>query len=548
MEINEDNTAKGAIGKNGSMIISEYPSHRAGETHVCVFNKDTGKFTAGVYVGTSQTPSPYEMKANGNSGSALFFALMPIAMTDKEFCDEYNNLLKCKRDDYSDMTAAEKSAAILCDNLYKRIENADNLGDAGIKISIQTTGNIQPLNALNLNKGAYSPTDVICGTFEILKPADAPSAPRETVENTVFEGRYVLSERQFTNEEKQMIPTLAEWYVIPHEVVQICRHAKLTTESTVKMRNFMLRGSSGTGKTESARAVAAGLKLPYVYITCSANTEITDLLGQILPDVKTDTGSQTETAKTSDSKSIYPTFEDIRLDPATAYEKLTGIYDENVTGDEVYSKLVEKIHDDIINGQDNGEKQSFRYVDTALVNAIRYGWVCEIQEPSIIANPGVIVGLNSLLDNCKSVTLPTGEIIHRHPDAVLIVTTNTDYHGCKPMNQSFNSRMDLIFDVDEPDIATLTERVMKITKCVDETSIRSMAETVREISQRCRELAIRDGCCGARELISWVQSYMICGDMLEAANHTILSSVSSDPENRAEIKSTCLEPKYKTAS
>lgn len=47
----------------------------------------------------------------------------------------------------------------------------------------------------------------------------------------------------------------------------------------------MLRGPAGTGKTEGAKAIAAGLHLPYRCITCSANTEIFDLLGQILPDV-----------------------------------------------------------------------------------------------------------------------------------------------------------------------------------------------------------------------------------------------------------------------
>ena len=51
------------------------------------------------------------------------------------------------------------------------------------------------------------------------------------------------------------------------------------------MRNFMMRGPAGTGKTEGAKAIAAGLGLPYVHLTCSANTEIYDLLGQMLPDV-----------------------------------------------------------------------------------------------------------------------------------------------------------------------------------------------------------------------------------------------------------------------
>lgn len=57
-----------------------------------------------------------------------------------------------------------------------------------------------------------------------------------------------------------------------------------------------------------------------------------------------------------------------------------------------------------------------------------------------------------------------------------------------------------------------------------------MAVTIQEISERCKETMINDGSCGVRELISWVQSYMICGDVLEAAKYTVLSSVSSDPE------------------
>ena len=53
---------------------------------------------------------------------------------------------------------------------------------------------------------------------------------------------------------------------------------------------------------------------------------------------------------------------------------------------------------------------------------------------------------------------------------------------------------------------------------------------------------IDDGCCGVRELINWVQSYMISGDMMESARYTILSSVSADAENRKAIQTTCLDP------
>ena len=71
-----------------------------------------------------------------------------------------------------------------------------------------------------------------------------------------------------------------------------------------------------------------------------------------------------------------------------------------------------------------------------------------------------------------------------------------------------------------------------------------MAEAVDEIALRCKETMITDGSCGMRELIAWVQSYMICENELEAARYTVLSSVSGDPENRAEIFNTCLARKF----
>ena len=233
------------------------------------------------------------------------------------------------------------------------------------------------------------------------------------------------------------------------------------------------------------------------------------------------------------------------MDPPSAYCKLTGDYDETVTENEVYEKLLEAMEEDAkAQANDNKGGQRFRYVETPLITAIRKGYVIEIQEPTVIANPGVLVGLNALLDRCASITLTTGEVIHRHPDTVIIITTNNNYAGCRDMNQSVISRMNLIFDVEEPEVETLAERVMKVTGCTDHGAVTEMAEAVRSISNHCRETMISDGSCGVRELISWVQSYMVTGNILESAKYTVLSSVSGDPDNRAEVLTTCLEHKF----
>ena len=527
----------GAIGSQANnFTIAEYPS-RTGLLHVVVYNRMTGKFIAGKYekpLDLDSKPEPYQFKKDEDSGSALYFALMPTFLSDDEFNEKYQELKQQRDDGFPDLPKAAETAAVLCDNVYRRIRYGDSLPIGNIKVDTPANGVLQRLTPLNIQKGVYAPTEIIQGTFQVLKGGHHYTASAVSIPKEDFVDKYILSNsRTLTPQEESTVPILEDWYVIPKEIQRICEHAKLTTDSKQPMRNFMLRGPAGTGKTEGAKAIAAGLHLPYRCITCSANTEIFDLLGQILPDV--------------DEKQLslvgeLPSFQDITLDPATAYEKLTGTYDEKVSENTVYEELIHHISEEMKQKQAaTSNSQQFRYVDTPLVEAIRNGYLVEIQEPTVIANPGVLVGLNSLLDRCNSVFLPNGEVIHRHPDTTIVVTTNHDYAGCRPMNQSVISRMNMVIDMDEPDEETMVERVLAITGCSDKKSVRTMTQIVRSIAQYCQDNLITDGCCGVRELIAWVQSFMVCGDIQEAAHYTILSSVTADSESRIEIEGSCLD-------
>ena len=111
------------------------------------------------------------------------------------------------------------------------------------------------------------------------------------------------------------------------------------------------------------------------------------------------------------------------------------------TEDQVYKQLIDTIFDEMHEYYaSRTSQQNFRYVDTPLVEAIRNGYALELQEPTVIANPGVLVGLNSLLDRCNSVFLPTERRYSGIRIQCIIVTTNNDYAGCKPLNQSVISR------------------------------------------------------------------------------------------------------------
>ena len=520
------------LGRKDDTIFAEYPSS-SGETHCVIYNETLGSFKAGIYNASTGAFDPYVLAEDKQSGAALFFAMFPTFNKDVEFHENFVRLLDAYVND--DPIEIEGCLYILCDNIYRRIEGCSSLGDNGVQAQISATGNIAPLISVTLK--TQKPDEMILGNMEIFSQEDVSASTKSAVSAsepaTSFSGRYAFSARTLTAEEQLLIPSLPEWYIVPREVEKICNHAQKTTDTPAPMRNFMMRGPAGTGKTMSARAIASGLGLPYVSLTCCANTEISDLIGQLLPD--------TDNSQTSGKEVSLPTFEDISMDPPTAYARMTGEYDESVTEDQVYEKLIETIRSQECEKSDTVH---YRYVESDFVRAMRNGWVIELQEPSVIANPGVLVGLNAALDDTGTVTLPTGEVVKRHPDTVFVITTNNEYAGCKPINQSVISRMKLVLDVDGLDAETMCKRACGITGCKSTSTVKLMAEAVIAIDERCRQTMITDGSSGMRELIAWVQSYMVDGDVMEAAKDTILASVSADPENRADILTTCLQPRF----
>ena len=141
-----------------------------------------------------------------------------------------------------------------------------------------------------------------------------------------------------------------------------------------------------------------------------------------------------------------PGLDDLDYDAAGVYQSLTGISKPDATSQECMAVVLNIVTEKVqslcsikIDGQNS--RQSFKYIETDFIRALKHGFVIELQEPSTIMQPGVLVGLNALLEQNGSITLPTGEVIERHPDTVVVVTTNVDYEGCRNINQSVIDRM-----------------------------------------------------------------------------------------------------------
>ena len=559
-------TGEGAVGQiDTNKSVAEYKSSVGPDAyHLVVFDAASGSALASVYDKNTELIEQYVAHPSQRDGAAIFFALMPFLMSDAEFDETFQEYYDQFIAGYPDMAKATESMAILCDNAYRRIK--DDTCPAHINITVDKSGNLMRVSQGQLDSGSFVPTSVTAGEFTIFAKT-GPAVIKKAgvvVEHTDFVGKYPLTPgRTLSALELSLIPKLPEWYIIPPEVVDICKHAQKTTGRPMQMRNFLLRGPAGTGKTMGAKAIAAGLGLPYMKYTCSANTEIFDFTGMIFPETDAvSTGSPELDREREILKSMggisyanvakllrLPDLDDMDYDPAGVYQALTGVENLAATVQDCMSVVLEKVTEKVQalskraeNRQSSG--QNYTYVETDFVKALKHGYLVEVQEPSTIIQPGVLVGLNSLLEQEGSITLPTGEIIRRHPDTVVIVTTNVSYEGCRQMNQSVVDRMSLVKDIELPEPEVMVQRAMAVTGCADEYLVSQMVQVVNDMADYCRKNSITDGACGMRSLIDWVISAEISDDPYLSAKYTVISKATADEEDREALITTILDPMF----
>ena len=558
------NGGAGAVGTIDHRTVAEYKSAASADAyHLVVYDSAKGQFLASCFDRNTEVMEQYTAHNAKHDGAALVLAMMPFLLQDTEFRDNFDAFFEDHVRGFSDMTAATTHMAILCDNAYRRL--SDPSCSAHLKAVVEKSGNILPLRQANLDARTYTPRTVEAGEFTIFaQTGPAPlTAIVAIVEHGDFIGKYPLDpSRTLTPEEQAMIPELPAWHILTKEVMDICTHAQYSTGTANPMRNFLLRGPAGTGKTHDARAVAAGLGLPYVKYTCSADTDVFDFIGQVYPEFNASSGdpeTDAELRRLEDMGGItyenvkalmaLPDVADMDFDPENAYLGMTGTARPGATArdcmEAAFRLITEKVGElCAAKYASAADGPRYSYFETDFIRGLKNGYVIELQEPANITQPGVLTGLNDLLEQSGVILLPDKRRIRRHPDAVIIITTNLSYEGCRPLNQSVLDRMSMIVDIPLPSAALMAQRAMRVTGCTDHYLVSQMVQVITDMADYCQKNGVTDGNVGMRGLIDWLISYGCTGDAYRSALNTVISRATADEEEQHTLITSFLEPYF----
>ena len=481
--------------------------------------------------------NPSTIGGTGGDGTEIWFTLLVALSMDKKIGGDFHNdvvliadeIEACIANSISAIKNGKFTELDEIKGIYRMMDSINaGLLNSYIPFAIQNnTSSPGAITNSQIKSAVFLPNAEIQGEFKVF-------VEQEVVKKnlTVNESKKIYAMNlQLTESEQKLVPDDVDSLKLSTYAKQILDAVKYTPQ-----RNFMLRGPAGTGKSTDAKAIAAALGIPYRYYTCNEGTDEMDIITKMIPNT-----SRLNNDGLSMDK-LQNIYNSLLFDPATAVSEITGEYPDNITAEEAFGVIVNKLTQ-----QKQNEDKDFVMVASQIVEGVKRPSVVEIQEAMLIGKPGVLPALNALLDDNETVTLIDGSIIKKDPNTIFIFTTNTDYKGCKPINESVLSRMDLIIDQTGLTAREMVKRLFddEIKKYItnngmDEVKAKNaaekMAKAVVELNNYCQEYAISGGVCGYREFRNWFYRYLVTKNMREAATNTIISHITSDESIQIEIK------------
>lgn len=272
---------------------------------------------------------------------------------------------------------------------------------------------------------------------------------------------------QLSEEEQKLVWKKPASHIESEAERRICQEIKRNWQSEeMKITNILLEGDAGSGKTQLAKALSAELGLPYTKVTCFADMDKADVLGSILPVAPDTEGATTDV--------------------------------------------------------------NYRFYPSEIIRAYEQGWLLEIQEPTVIRDAAVLMALNSALELDGSINLPT-RIVHRHPDFVVVITTNRGYNGCRPLNEALRDRIQHTEKMDLPPMEVMIERAIGKTGFSERPVLSLLAEVVQVLDREAKVSAIK-GVAGMRSYLYWVDAVANGASLLSSLYHKVIYKITTNAD------------------
>jgi len=533
---------KVALGKNNHLYMAEIELPD-GTRQLATFNTDTKIVEAGNAIPNGSGDwrfVPYDLtKASDECGRVIYLALFPELLKDEEAEETFKVLSDLYIKDDIENATAGNAACRLSDNFFRRIES-----DV-FSVKLTASGNVREVKRAKIKTGAYVPEEIIGGHFKVFATKEDSALPEDkkmTIkEAREFYGKFNES-RQWTPKElalkKALEAEVPDEEILTPEAKDMLDYIVGSTGFKNPIRNFMLRGMTGLGKSHICAQIARALDTVLVRVNCNPHMETNDFLSKFVPD----TGAMDyDVFEVVD----YPTLDEINYDPVTAYKKLTGIYNEKATPQMAFEAYINAQRAEAVRQVVKTESgmPRFKLVKSDFVLALEKGYVVEIEEPSIILNSGVLGGLNEYNRPGSIVPMPDGTYIVRSDKAIVIYTDNVCYEGCRPINQAVNRRTFEAIDMYTMDKEDVLERVKLMSGFEDDETLELMYQVWDSIQQYCQTNSITSGSCSVVELSNWAEGVRIKGlkKLRDVCLGTVVRKATPIPSEQEDIIAACVD-------